>query len=81
MKSALQGKHPFSISHPFFSAKTTVALNLGMPYNHWEQGVTVMLEKEFKVNLMNKLQAMLLIETDFNAKNKLIFCNKMLHVI
>ncbi len=62
------------ISH-FHAAKTTVALTLGTPYSRWKQGVTVMLEKELGVNLVSKLRAILLMEADFNASNKILFSN------
>ncbi len=65
----------------FHAAKATVALTLGTPYNRWKQGVTVMLEKERGVNLVSKLRAILLMEADFNAANKIMFSNRMMSMV
>jgi len=73
-KAATSSKY---LSH-YRAAKTTVALTLGSPFDRWKRGVTVMLEKERGVNLVSKLRAILLMEADFNAANKMIFGNRML---
>ncbi len=68
------------ISH-YHVAETTVALTLGQPFDRWKRGVTVMLEKERRVNLVSKLCAILLMEADFNTSNNIIFGNRMLYSI
>lgn len=68
------------LSH-FLAAKTTTALTVGRPFIWWTHGVTVMWEKKLGVNLVSKLQAILLMEADFNAANELIFGNRMLQNI
>lgn len=65
----------------FHATKTTVALTLGLPYPRWQRRVTVMLEKELGVNLVLKLQAILLMEADFNSSNKNMFGNCMLQSV
>mmetsp|Transcript_22101 Transcript_22101/g.45348 ORF Transcript_22101/g.45348 Transcript_22101/m.45348 type:complete len:225 (-) Transcript_22101:593-1267(-) len=61
----------------FHAAKTTVALHLGTSVDRGRRGVTVMLEKELGKNLASKLRAILLMEADFNAANKLIYGNRL----
>ncbi len=72
--------HPTYLTH-FHAAKATVALTVGTPYNRWKKGVMVMLEKELGVNLVSKLRAILLMEADFNATNKMFFSSRMLQNI
>ncbi len=68
------------LSH-FHATKLTATLSVGQPYDCWKQGVTVMLETELGINLVSKLRAILLMEADFNASNKLKFGKRMLHSI
>ena len=45
----------------------------------WLKGLSVMLEKIFGVRLISKLQAILLMEADFNAMNKEVYGIQMLN--
>ncbi len=60
------------ISH-FYSLKTLLDLVHGIPIDCWSKGRCVILETTPGVKLINKLHAILLMETDFNATNKIIF--------
>jgi hypothetical protein len=44
-----------------------------LPTTQWRYGLQVMLDKVAGVALVNKLQAILLMEADFNYMNKWIF--------
>ena len=44
----------------------------------WENGLSVMLEKTFGERLVSELRAILLMEADFNAANKIIYGERML---
>ncbi|KAL7464310.1 hypothetical protein ACHAXS_004647 [Conticribra weissflogii] len=72
--------HSHYLNH-FHAAKASVAITLGAPFARWQRGVTVMLEKELGVNLVSKLRAILLMEADFNATNKIIYGNRMLQSV
>lgn len=61
------------------SIKTSIALSHGVALNRWQSGLCVMLEKTAGVKLISKLRAILLMEADFNAANKIIFGQRMLH--
>ena len=56
---------------------TKAAFQAGSPYKHWMHGLTVMLEWIAHCVHVDKLRAILLIETDFNFANKLVFGKKM----
>jgi hypothetical protein len=45
----------------------------------WAHGLSVMLEKMFGCALITKLWSILLMEADFNATNKIIYGQRMLH--
>ena len=62
----------------FHALKTSLALVHGIALNRWSQGLCVMLEKVLGVKLINKLRAILLMEADFNAANKIIYGERML---
>jgi hypothetical protein len=62
----------------FHALKTSLALVHGIALNRWSKGLCVMLEKVMGVKLINKLQAILLMEADFNASNKIIFGERMM---
>lgn len=57
----------------FFAAKLSVIGTYGCPPSRWSSGLQVMLEKVAGVALVNKLQAILLMEGDFNFFNKWTF--------
>jgi hypothetical protein len=44
----------------------------------WSRGLSVMSEKTLGVTLVTKLRAILLMEADFNATNKIIYGNRMM---
>jgi hypothetical protein len=57
----------------FLSWKITLIAQGRCPPDHWGHGLQVMLEKVAGVALVNKLQAILLMEANFNYMNKWIF--------
>lgn len=61
--------------------KTSLALHYGVALTRWKSGLCVMLEKQPGVRLISKLRAILLMEADFNAANKILFGNRMLQQI
>ncbi|KAL7521202.1 hypothetical protein ACHAWX_005896 [Stephanocyclus meneghinianus] len=61
--------------------KTSLALHYGIALSRWKSGLCVMLEKQPGVRLISKLRAILLMEADFNAANKILFGNRMLNQI
>ena len=62
----------------FHALKTSLALVHGIALDRWSKGLCVMLEKVMGVKLINKLRAILLMEADFNACNKIIYEERML---
>jgi hypothetical protein len=50
-----------------------VILAHAIQLEHWSRGLSVMLEKMLGVTLVTKLRAILLMEADFNASNKIIY--------
>ena len=62
----------------FHALKTSLALVHGIALKRWSQGLCVMLEKVLGVKLINKLRAILLMEADFNAANKIVYGERML---
>ena len=58
--------------------KTSLALHHGIALSRWKKGLCVMIEKSPGVKLLSKLRAILLMEADFNAANKIIFGQRML---
>ena len=66
------------ISH-FHALKTSIAICRGVALSRWSRGLSVMLEKMFGCKLVSKLQAILLMEADFNFANKNIYGVKMLN--
>ena len=63
------GAYSDHISHLHVTL-SSIALRRGFAYNHWSQGLLVMLEKEMGNKLINKLRAILLMEAVFNFGNK-----------
>ena len=58
--------------------KLSLISKTGSALEQWARGLLVVLEKIAGVALVTKLQAILLMEADFNFHNKLIFGNQML---
>ncbi len=54
----------------FHAVQVLLALKKGIALERWSKGLSVMLEKMFGVRLVSKLQAILLMEAEFNALNK-----------
>ena len=59
--------------------KLTLCARTGVPLTRWGIGLTVLLEKIYGNNYVNKLRAICLFEADFNWWNKLIFARRMMH--
>ena len=57
---------------------TSVAVRRGVHLDRWSHGLSVMLEKMLGCTLLAKLQAILLMEADFNHSNNGIFGHRML---
>jgi hypothetical protein len=62
----------------FHALRVSLALKKGVALEQWVTGLSVMLEKMFGVRLVSKLQAILLMEADFNAMNKEVHGVRML---
>jgi hypothetical protein len=62
----------------FHVFRLSLALKKGLALERWANGLLVMLEKMFGVRLVSKLQAILLMEADFNAMNKEVYGVRML---
>lgn len=62
----------------FHAMKLQLALQTGLYFDRWANGMSVMLEKEAGVILVEKLRAILLMEADFNMGNKLIYGVRMM---
>jgi hypothetical protein len=65
------------ISH-YHSACVLVILAHAIKLKRWSWGLSVMLEKTLGVTLVTKLRAILLMEGDFNATNKIVYGVRML---
>jgi hypothetical protein len=65
------------ISH-YHSAHVSVILAHAIKLKRWSRGLSVMLEKTLGVTLVTKLRAILLMEGDFNATNKIAYGVRML---
>jgi hypothetical protein len=59
------------ISH-YHAAQVLVALAHAVKLKQWSQGLSVMLEKTLSVTLVTKLRAILLMDGNFNATNKIV---------
>jgi hypothetical protein len=56
----------------YHAARVLVILAHAIQLERWSCGLLVMLEKTLGVTLVSKLQAILLMEADFNASNKIV---------
>jgi hypothetical protein len=61
------------------SWRITLIASSGCPPQQWDYGLQVLLEKVVGVALVNKLQAILLMEADFNYTNKWVFGYKAIN--
>ena len=66
------------ISH-YHASRVSVTLAHAIQLERWSRGLSVMLEKTLGITLVTKLRAILLMEGDFNATNKIIYGVRMLH--
>ena len=66
------------VSH-YHAARVSVTLAHAIQLERWSRGLSVMLEKTLGVTLVNKLRAILLMEGDFNATNKMVYGVGMLN--
>jgi hypothetical protein len=57
---------------------TELAVTGGTPFERWQSGLSVMLEKKKGVIQVDKLRAILLMEADFNFYNGLMFAKRMM---
>lgn len=73
----ISGAHLDQISD-FDALKTSLALAHGIALNRWSKGLCGMLEKVMWVRLINKLRAILLMEADFNAANKILYGERIM---
>ncbi len=58
-----------------YHARVSVVIAHAIQLERWSRGLSVMLEKMLGVTLVTKLWAILLMEADFNATNKIIYGN------
>jgi hypothetical protein len=65
------------ITH-YHAAWVSVVIAHAIQLERWSRGLSVMLEKTLGVTLITKLRAILLMEADFNATNKIIYGNRMM---
>jgi hypothetical protein len=65
------------ITH-YHAARVTVTLANAIQLERWLRGLSVMLEKTLGVTLVSKLKAILLMEADFNATNKIMYGNRLM---
>ncbi len=65
------------IAH-YHAARVMVILAHAIQLEHWSRGSSVMLEKILGVTLVTKLRAVILMEADFNASNKIIYGVRMM---
>ena len=61
----------------YHAARVTVVIAHAIQLEKWSRGLSVMLEKTLGVTLVTKLRAILLMEADFNATNKIVYGNLM----
>ena len=65
------------ITH-YHAARMSVVIAHTIQLERWSRGLSVMLEKTLGVTLVTKLRAILLMEADLNATNKIIYGNRMM---
>jgi hypothetical protein len=66
------------IAH-YHAAQVLVILAHAIQLKRWSRGLSAMLEKTLGNTLVTKLRAILLMEADFNATNKIVYGNRMLY--
>ncbi len=63
----------------YHAVQVMVTLAHAIQLERWSRGLSVMLEKTLGVTLVTKLRAMLLMEADFNATNKIVYGVWLMH--
>jgi hypothetical protein len=71
------GSKSDTISH-YHAVRVTVTLAHTIQLEQWSRGLSMMLEKTLGVTLVTKLRAILLMEGNFNAMNKIVYGTQML---
>ncbi len=66
-----------TVAH-YHAARVSVVLSQAIQLERWSRGLSVMPEKTLGVTLVSKLQAILLMEADFNATNKIMYGVRMM---
>ncbi len=69
----------FDIISHYHTAQVSVTLAHAIQLERWSRGLLVMLEKTLGVTLVTKLHAILVMEGDFNAANKMVHSMRMLN--
>jgi hypothetical protein len=67
--------HYLSAMH---AAKLTLAASTGVPLARWRNGLTVLLKKVFGNIYIDKMQAICLLEANYNWLNKFVFAKQMM---
>ncbi len=70
-----------SFDHYLFAmceAKVTLAVSTGVPLAHWGNRLTCLLKKVFENIYIDKMQAICLLEANFNCLNKFVFAKQMM---
>ena len=62
----------------YHAARVLVVLAHAIQLERWSRKLSVMLEKTLGVTLVSKLRAILLMEADFNASNKILYGVRMM---
>ncbi|KAL9190098.1 hypothetical protein ACHAXT_007309 [Thalassiosira profunda] len=65
----------------YHASRVSVVLFHGVALSRWSRGLSVMLEKLLGVTLVSKLRAILLMEADFNASNKIVYGTRMMETV
>jgi hypothetical protein len=65
----------------YHTTRVLVTLAHAIRLERWSRGLSVMLEKTLGVTLVTKLCAILLMEGDFNAANKMVYGVRMLNSV
>jgi hypothetical protein len=73
-KAGLQSQHVSYLQ----ALQATLVVKQGIIIERWSNGLSVMLEKIFGCSLITKLQSILLMDTNFDATNKVVYGVRML---
>ena len=76
----IAGATSLLISH-HHSLKASICSKRGFSLERWKEGLTCILEKIPGNCLVTKLRAILLMEADYNANNKIVFGERMMEVV